>query len=269
MSHVHINIDIRNFMKSARALNVDLPSDLVETLDNTLPLPSVQEARAAAAIAVAEAASLPAKERDKKVKEALDAVARAEAGAEIRGRAEDTLARAKWDALTAAMPEVRARFREALAADFKTLNETAPIVADLDPEKNSDNLVPEKYEALFFAKRAAARVDIALDGLTAKPAASVGPLSPSQAMRLRALVIPEDFDRAKYRKLFYGLRGSMPRPGATTLGDKRVTWYGIAGSLGATFDLVEPSESRRNAKALVEALKRTEEEKAKLDAVVL
>lgn len=253
------------FRRAVDSLGVTMPGPIAEILDAEPPMPpALPEVRAAAALAIAEAASLPSKEAQKKVSAALDDVARAEALAPIRDRVREILDLNRWDAVTAAEPEIRAAFRDAIAGDLETLNKYAPLVGDLNTAQPG-GLSPERYEAVFHTKRAAERVDTAVAGLMAGRASGVAPLAPADARRLRALVLPDDLDRRSLRRLAYALTGSIPF-GGNSLGSRPVAWYGVAASFGATFDLVDPATYRSNAGRVAEALRKTDEERARLDS---
>lgn len=258
---------LRVFTDAVRALDVNLPGDVAKILDAEPALPALDEAKAAAALAVAEAATLPAKERDRKIKAALDDLARAEAAASIRSRVTGVLDLNKWDAIVAAEDEIREAFAEALKDDVGTLNTFAPKVADLDPSRAA-NLDPTKFEAVYRVRQAAARVDDAVRALNTIRPVRVGRLAPRDAMRAHVLRLPEGADRKTLRRITLGLRENVPL-GGNSLGSRTVLWAGFAAMHGATFEVLPAAEVRAGADRLSESLLVTEEEKARLDSPIV
>jgi hypothetical protein len=264
MSHYDARRNVLTVRHAATKVGAILPPEVFEALDAEPSLPALGEAKAAAALAVAEAATLPARERDRKIKAALDDLARAEAASAIRSRVTEILDLNRWDAMVAAEDEMREAFAEALKDDVETLNGYAPKVADLDPSRAGD-LDPARFEALFKVRSAAARVDDAARAMNTIRPVRIGRLAPADAMRAHVLRLPEGADRKTLRRITLGLTENVPL-GGNSLGSRTVLWAGYAAMHGATFEVLPAAEVRAGADRLSESLLVTEEEKARLDS---
>src|SRR4051812_25193363 len=110
--------NLRRLTASVADLGVTLPKAVVKELDATLTLPpSVEEAKARAAIAISEAATKPVEEADAIMRQVLGDVALAESAVGVRARALEIRQENVWRAIVDNSVATVAAYSKALAPE--------------------------------------------------------------------------------------------------------------------------------------------------------
>ncbi len=234
---------LRRLSEAAAALGAALPHPVVETLTAEPPLPpSADEAKAAAARAIASAATLAPKAAEKAVGDALDALTRSEAVRPLRARIRQALDLRRLDAVEAHEAEILSVFADVLAPDFDALNTHSGNVPlnTADPSA----LSPEQYRALYESRTAAARVETMIAALAPFYPVPGDHGSITEGDWRKMLVL--DVTDADGVGMVHALREALPRK-APAIGAITAPWWLLAGMAGARFAVADRATRRANA----------------------
>jgi hypothetical protein len=228
---------------TAKRIGATLPEAVVKAVEFDPTLPTVPDVADEVASDIASHVGDP-KTWDAAVKKGLARVSDAEAADKVRSRLIRAADEARWQTMREHRAEIVDAFRKALADDIATMNaHAAKIPANLKPGRlNLTGLPPAQYRAAYECEIAAGRLEQAAKALAPLYGISATIGSVGQDARMILFRLPEKLD-AEYRIPF--VRGMLNLRDIRVAGDlanEHAVWYAVLGRLGATFDVVDPSD---------------------------